>query len=170
VVEEEFTWFVRRRGPALRRTAYLLTGDVGRAEDLVQTALVALWLKQRRVAAANWEAYVRRTLINISTSWWRLRSSTERPTANLPERPAAGWTDAVDERVLLVNALRQLSARQRAAVVLRHYEDMSEADTARMMGCSVGTVKSLASRGLDRLRQLLPADSLTEDTLNEELS
>ncbi len=159
-MEDQFTWFVRHRGPALRRTAYLLTGDVGRAEDLVQTALVALWLRQRRVAGHGWEAYVRRTMVNTSTSWWRRRSSTERPTETVPESPAAtGWTDAVGDRAELFDALRHLSARQRAAVVLRHYNDLSEADTAQAMGCSVGTVKSLTSRGLERLRHVLAATS-----------
>lgn len=160
-MDDEFTWFVRHRGPALRRTAYLLTGDAGRAEDLVQTALVALWLRQRRVAAPGWEAYVRRSMVNTSTSWWRRRSSTERPVAVLPEPTApaeVGWTDTVDERERLLAALRELSARQRAAVVLRHNCDLSEAETARVMGCSIGTVKTLTSRGLDRLRQLLPAE------------
>jgi RNA polymerase sigma-70 factor (sigma-E family) len=159
--DDEFTQFVRDRGPALRRTGYLLMGDLGRAEDLVQTALVALWLRRRRVSSAAWEAYARQTMVNTATSWFRLRSARERPTERLPERSVNGWSDAVDERSRLLDALRQLSARQRAAIVLRHYEDLSEAATAKLMGCSVGTVKSLTSRGLERLRQLLPQETPT---------
>ncbi|MCM3887331.1 SigE family RNA polymerase sigma factor [Frankia sp. R82] len=154
-VDDEFTRFVRDRGKALAHTAFLLTGDASRAEDLVQSALLAVWLRRRKVQPDGWEGYARRTMVNTSTSWWRRRSSWERPVAVLVDRPAPGGTSAVDERDRLLSALRQLGARQRVAVVLRHYEDLSEAETARLMGCSLGTVKSLTSRGLGRLRDLL---------------
>ncbi|ADP82887.1 SigE family RNA polymerase sigma factor [Pseudofrankia inefficax] len=167
-MDDDFIGFVRDRGPALGRTAYLLTGDAGRAEDLVQSALLAVWLRRGKVEPAGWEAYTRRTMVNLSCSWWRRRSSGERPVAAIPDQPSREGmapTDTADERARLVGALRRLPARQRAAVVLRHYEDLSEAETARQLGCTVGTVKSLTSRGLDRLRLLMadPADGPPPD-------
>ncbi|MBL7499962.1 SigE family RNA polymerase sigma factor [Frankia sp. CNm7] len=157
-MDDDFTGFVRSRGPALGRTAYLLTGDAGRAEDLVQSALLAVWQRRGRVEPDRWEAYTRRTMINLATSWWRRLSSTERTVATMPDQPGPpgpAATDTADDRVRLVTALRRLPARQRAAVVLRHYEDLSEAETAKLLGCSAGTVKSLTHHGLNRLRALL---------------
>jgi RNA polymerase sigma-70 factor (sigma-E family) len=148
---------VRARGQALTRTAFLLTGDAGRAEDLVQSSLLALWLRHGRVARPAWENYVRRSVVNTSVSWWRRRSSSERPTDSPPETGMADPAGTVDERRRLIAALRLLPPRQRAAVVLRFYEDFSEAETARMLGCTIGNVKSLTSRGLDRLRLVLGA-------------
>ncbi|OHV36431.1 MULTISPECIES: SigE family RNA polymerase sigma factor [Pseudofrankia] len=154
-MDDDFTEFVRNRGQALGRTAYLLTGDAGRAEDLVQSALLAVWLRRGKVDPDRWEAYTRRTMVNLSCSWWRRRSSGERPVATLPDLPGADPTDAADERSRLVAALRRLPARQRAAVVLRHYEDLSDAETARLLRCKPGTVRSLTFHGLSRLRALL---------------
>ncbi len=149
--------FIRAQQPALIRAGYLLTGSDAAAQDLVQETLVKVivgWRAVRRAGAP--EAYVRTILLNAflasqRRSWWR-----ERPAQVLPE-PAevASAYDAVADRDMLARALQALPARQRAAVVLRHYEDRSEAQTAELLGCSVGTVKSLTSRGLAGLRTLM---------------
>src|SRR4051794_4712555 len=152
--EEAFRDFVAGRWPALLRTAFLLTGDEHRAEDLLQTSLAKLWLAWGRVGAEHPEAYVRRILTTTSTSWWRRRWQGERPMSHaMPERAAAGdFTDRVADNDALITALRALTARQRAVVVLRYAEDLPEAEVAQALGISVGTVKTLASRGLARLR------------------
>jgi RNA polymerase sigma-70 factor (sigma-E family) len=150
--------FVLARGPALSRTAYLLTADHGIAEDLLQSALAKTarhW--PRVVAGGNPEGYVRRVLVNERTSWWRRRWTGERPTGHLPERPDNGdEADRIAARLTLVAALRQLPPRQRAVIVLRYYEDLSEAETAAMLGISTGTVKSQASAALRKLRAFVP--------------
>ena len=152
--EEAFRDFVAGRWSGLLRTAYLLTGDEHRAEDLLQTSLAKLWLVWGRVGAEHPEAYVRRILTTTSTSWWRRRWQGEQPSSDaMPERPAPGdFTDRIAEHASIVAALRMLPARQRAVVVLRYAEDLSEADVAETLGVTVGTVKTLASRGLARLR------------------
>lgn len=149
-----FTAFVRGSGPALARTAFFLTGDRHLAEDLVQTALAQTYVHWPRVTEP--EAYTRRVLVNANAAWWRRRSATEVPVDAVPD--LAGPDDhghAYAEREPLVAALRQLPAKQRAALVLRYFEDRSEADTARLMGCTAGSVKRHTSRGLERLRTLL---------------
>src|SRR3954447_13739302 len=152
--EEAFRDFVAGRWSALLRTAYLLTGDEHRAEDLLQTSLAKLWLVWGRVGAEHPEAYVRRILTTTSTSWWRRRWQGERPMSDdMPEHAAPGdFTDRLADKDDVVSALRALTPRQRADVVLRYAEDLSEADVAEVLGVSVGTVKTLASRGLARLR------------------
>lgn len=136
----------------LMRAAFLLTTSVADAEDLVQDVLVKVLLDGRRVAAAdNPTAYARRMLVNTFLSRRRRASSRDVVTADPPDRPAVAG-DAVVDRDVLRRALACVPARQRAAVVLRHYEDLSEQQTAELMGCSVGTVKSLTSRGLAGLR------------------
>lgn len=152
--QEEFDAFVAARSTALLRTAVLLTRDVGLAEDLVQTALAKTWFAWKRIEGHP-EAYVRRVLVNTYASWWRRKWNGERPTEQLPE--SHGGHDRydsrrVDDRTDLWAALGRLPKRQRAIVVLRHYEDLSEQETAEIMGCSVGTVKSQASRALAKLR------------------
>ncbi len=150
-----FTEFVHRHQPALLRTAYLLAGNHASAEDLLQTALLKTYSHWHRVTDPG--AFTRRVMVNTQTSWLRRLSSTERPTAELPDR-AAPDSELYDERKDdIVRALATLPPRMRAAVVLRFYEDLSEAETARVMGCSVGTVKTQTSRGLARLREQLPA-------------
>ena len=137
------------------RTAYLLTGNHASAEDLLQTALLKTYAHWHRVEDPA--AFTRRVLVTTQTSWLRRLSSTEQPTHDLPDR-AAPETELYDERKdVMVKALATLPPRMRAAVVLRFYEDLSEAETARLMGCSVGTVKTQTSRGLARLREQLPA-------------
>ncbi len=154
--DDDFQGFVVTRSPQLLRTAYLLTGDRGRAEDLVQTALTRAYRHWRRVrAAGDPEAYVRTILVNEQRRWWRRGGDRETAVAALPDPGAPDRTAAVDERDLLWRALQQMPPRTRAVLVLRYWEDRSEAETAAVLGCSVGSVKSQASRGLRRLHTLL---------------
>jgi RNA polymerase sigma-70 factor (sigma-E family) len=141
----------------LLRTAYLLTGDLGRAEDLVQGALVRAhrhWSKLQREGGA--EAYVRKIMVNLNTDWWRRLGSREHAVSAVPDaRAEADAYAAFDLQDELWTALRGLPARMRAVLVLRYFEDLSEAETASILGCSTGTVKSQCSRGLGRLRLAL---------------
>ena len=146
-----FDEFVATRSAALLRTAYLLTGDHGLAEDLLQTALAKCWFAWGRIDGPP-EPYVRRTLVTTYATWWRRKWRGERPSGSLPDRPDPSGTATVEDRDALWRALGTLPRRQRAVVVLRYYEDLSEADTAVALGISTGTVKTLASRGLARLR------------------
>jgi RNA polymerase sigma-70 factor (sigma-E family) len=155
---EGFREFVLARGPALSRTAYLLTGDHAAAEELVQSALVKTATHWRRVTSAgNPEAYVRRVMANERIGWWRRFGRREVPVADVPEGLGVDQSEASAGRIDLATALAQLPARQRAVIVLRFYEDMSEADAAATLGCSVGTVKSQTSAALAKLRRLIPA-------------
>jgi RNA polymerase sigma-70 factor, ECF subfamily len=158
--EASYRDFVAARWRPLLRTAYLLTGDAGRAEDLLQTALSRLWLVWGRVCDDAPEAYVRKILANTSASWWRRRWHGEVPTDLLPDR--AGSDDiaiGASARDEMRIALAVLTPRQRAVVVLRYAEDLSEQQVADTLGVTVGTVKTLASRGLARLRDTLPLDT-----------
>jgi RNA polymerase sigma-70 factor (sigma-E family) len=152
--EPAFVEFVATRSTALLRFACLLTGNVADAEDLLQTALVRLagrWSTEIR----DPNAYVKRSLVNLASSRWRSRrrrehlESLERPRSVPDHAAAQAESDA------LVRALRQLPARQRLIVVLRYVEGLSEREAAQLADCSVGTVKSQASRGLAALRTLL---------------
>ncbi|NHC23332.1 SigE family RNA polymerase sigma factor [Nocardioides sp. IC4_145] len=145
-----FEGFVAARGDALWRAAWLLTGDHQLAEDLVQTALARSWRAWERVGPEAFEAYVRRTMFTTYASWWRRKWRGERPTADLPEGPAPGSDSSA--RLDLVTALATLPRGQRAVVVLRYFEDLSERETAEALGIGVGTVKSQASRALRSLR------------------
>jgi RNA polymerase sigma-70 factor (sigma-E family) len=145
----EFDEFVVARSPALLRTAYLLTRDPQLAEDLLQTALTKAWFAWNRIDGDP-EPYVRRILVTSSVSWWRKRWTHETTTAFVPE-PAPGAEPPVDVHDLM-QALGRLPRRQRAVLVLRYVEDRTEADTAALMGCSVGTVKSQCSKALAKLR------------------
>jgi RNA polymerase sigma-70 factor (sigma-E family) len=154
--EREFRDFVAARSTALLRTAYLLSGDWGAAEDLLQVSLTKTYLAWRRLDHIEAvEPYARRVLVNTATSWWRRRWHGERPTEVLPERGISDGLDARLERDALWAHVKQLPARQRAVLVLRFYEDLSEVDTAALLGVSVGTVKSQCSRALAALRQRL---------------
>ncbi|MBB4710666.1 SigE family RNA polymerase sigma factor [Streptomyces luteogriseus] len=152
-----FDEFAAARWSTLLHVARLLTGgDRQRAEDLVQEALVKLWFAWPKIADQAPEAYVRTVLVRLAARSARRRWWGERPVEQLPDR--AGPVDvssAVAERSRLEAALAQLSPKQRAAVVLRYYEDLPEAQVAQALGCPVGTARSHASRGVARLRQIL---------------
>jgi RNA polymerase sigma-70 factor (sigma-E family) len=154
-VEESFTAFVRASGERHLRVAVLLTGDWHAAEDLVQASLVKLYRAWPGVdqAGGDPDAYLRRIVVNTHRSWWRARWRREAPTAQLPDRP--GHVEDADQRALAVSirqALGRLSPRQRAVLVLRYYEDLPETEIAALLGCSPGTVKTHAHRGLRALR------------------
>ncbi len=156
---EDFEDWVRVSSPRLRRLAFLLTGDLDEAKDLVQSAYAKVLPRWHRISAYDApEAYMHRVMVNLRTSWWRRSRNWERSTDEVPE---ASWRvgtpdegDAVVESQVLLAALRALPERQRAAVVLRHWCDLSEAQAAEVMS-SVGTVKSNASRGVSHLRATL---------------
>jgi RNA polymerase sigma-70 factor (sigma-E family) len=159
----DFDSYVAARRHSLTRTAYLLTGDYHAAEDLVQIALAKVYLARRRVRIQAVDAYVRRTMVNEHSNWWRRAwRRLERSTPSIPEPPASqpvvGSTDN-DQR--LWDAIQALAPRQRAVVVLRYYEDLSEAEIADVLGCSPGTVKSTSSRALTKLRNALGATPAT---------
>jgi RNA polymerase sigma-70 factor (sigma-E family) len=153
---EEFREFVVAHGSRLSRTAYLLTaGDHFAAEDLLQSALAKTAVHWRRVVEGGKPtAYVRRAMVNERISWARRRRAD--PVATVPEQRVADPADRTADRLTLVAALAALKPRQRAVLVFRFYEDLSETDTAEIMGCSVGTVKSQTHDALRRLRTLLP--------------
>jgi RNA polymerase sigma-70 factor (sigma-E family) len=149
----EFDEFVRARYDRLCRTAYLLCGDWQGAEDLVQTALAKCYVAYRRGHVDSLDAYVHRAIVTTRASWWRRRWHGEVATGALPE--TAAHTDdyaAADRRAAVLAALRTLPGAQREVLVLRYVADLSEADTARALGCSPGTVKSRTSRALAALR------------------
>ncbi len=151
---ETFREYAVGRSPALLRTAYLLTGDRSDAEDLLQTTLAKTYLAWSRIRDDGAvEGYVRRVMVNTRTSLWRGRRAAEYATDDLPEHAARDQTADLDLHDALWRALGRLPRRQRAAVVLRYYEDLSEAETADALGVSVGTVKSTVSRALVRLRE-----------------
>lgn len=149
-----FTEFVAARWTALFRAAWLLTGDSGKAEDLVQTVLVRAWPRWSTIAAGGSpEAYLRRMMLTTYLSWWRRRWRYEIPSTNLPER-GDGSDLAADSatRDAVQRALAKLSRQQRAVAVLRYVEDLSLAETADLLGCSVATVKVQGARALAALR------------------
>jgi RNA polymerase sigma-70 factor (sigma-E family) len=159
---EAFNEFVTSRSTRLLRCAYLLTSDWAAAEDLVQSSLVKAWSAWPRIDGDP-EPYVRRIMINTQASWWRRRWRGELPSADLPDVGQPGHADLVDDREYLWQALRRLPVRQRTVLVLRYFEGMSEAEIAETMGCSLGTVKSQASRALAKLR--LDESLITEGVL-----
>ncbi|MFG1805291.1 SigE family RNA polymerase sigma factor [Streptomyces sp. NPDC049040] len=152
----QFTIYVRTKGPTLLRTARSLTPNPADAEDLLQTALTKTYLAWDRIDDHRAvDGYVRRTLVNTRTSQWRKRKVDEFSTDELPEPAATDGPDITEQqaqRDALLRAIARLPPRQRAMVVLRYYEDMSEAQTAEAMGVSIGTVKSAVSRALGKLR------------------
>ncbi|MGW4379295.1 SigE family RNA polymerase sigma factor [Kitasatospora sp. NPDC004531] len=151
--DDAYAAFVATAWPRHLRTATLITGDRHRGEELLQDCLVKLYVRWRRVTSDDPHAYLRRMLVNGHISWWR-RRRRELLTDDLPDLPggAGGEYDSADE---LRRALRSLAPRQRAVVVLRHLEDLSEKETADILGCSVGTVKSQHSRAMARLRTVM---------------
>src|SRR4051812_28511785 len=153
---EQFCDFVASRSGALFRVAYLMLGDHQLAEDLVQESLektYVAWPRLREVA--NAEAYTRRVIVTTAISWRRRRSFHERPAEHLGEAAGPDVTEAIDANDELWAELRRLPPRQRAAVVLRFCEDLSEAQTAEIMDCSVGTVKRQVFVALGKMRDPL---------------
>lgn len=165
---EDFRNFVQARSGALFRTALLLTGDRLEAEELLQDSLARACLAWPRIRArASAEAYVRRTMVNTRFGLWR-RRSREIASGRLPETPTRDYASDVVDRQAVLDGLRALPRQQRAAVVLRYYEQLTEAETADALGISTGAVKSAASRGLARLRRELddnpdPVSSLRQE-------
>lgn len=150
---DEFTEFMIGRWHAFVRFGYGLTGDVGLAEDLAQTALVRAYAAWPRVRlAADPDAYVRRIMVNSNRSRFRGRRVPEYLTGSPPDLAVGGQVDVDDDVAELRAALLSLPAGQRAVVVLRYWMDLSEAETAAALGCSVGNVKSQAARALAKLR------------------
>jgi RNA polymerase sigma-70 factor (sigma-E family) len=147
----DFDVFVAARSPAMLRTAYLLVRDRDLAEDLLQTALTKSWFAWGRIHGDP-EPYVRRILVTTATSWWRRRWNGETPSADLPDRMPQPGEPFSARRQDLWTAIGHLPRRQRAVVVLRYYEDLTEVETARLLGCSVGTVKSQNAKALASLR------------------
>ena len=149
-----FDAFVRESSPTLARLAFLLTGDRQLGEDLLQTALAKVLPHWHRVVAHGDPApYVRTVMVRTAIGWRRRRWNGETPANELPEPgDASDFAGALDNRERLRAALTTLPARQRAVVVLRFYEDRSEADVAQLLGCSRGTVKSQSAKALAKLR------------------
>ncbi|HEV3383099.1 MAG TPA: SigE family RNA polymerase sigma factor [Trebonia sp.] len=155
--DESFDAFVRERGERHLRVAVLITGDWHAAEDLVQASLVKLYRAWPGIDREDGDpdAYLRRVIVNTHRSWWRARWRRETPVAELPD---SGYRDEGERLVtaaVIRQALLELPRRQRAVVVLRYFEDLPEAEVASLLGCTVGTVKTHASRGLRALRSRL---------------
>jgi RNA polymerase sigma-70 factor (sigma-E family) len=147
-----FDEFVRARGAALLRFAYLLAGDRGLAEDLVQDALVKAYLRWGgRAAIERPEAYVRRIIVNEFVSWRRRRASRE-VVGPVPDRAGGDHAEGVAERVRVWQVLARLPRRQRVVLVLRYYDGLPDREIADLLGCAEGTVRSLAARAFGTLR------------------
>lgn len=166
--EADYAHFVRTRTHALLRSAYLLTGDQHLAEDLVQEALARThrsW--QRLERTENAEAYARKVMYHAQVSFWRRPKVAEVLPADYEPDSRLGSDDHADaavERLVLRRALLTLSPRQRAVIVLRFFEDHTEAEAAQLMGVSVSTVKTQTARALDKLRARLPGLSMLSET------
>jgi RNA polymerase sigma-70 factor (sigma-E family) len=153
----EFTAFVGAASRRLLRSAYLITGDLAEAEDLLQTALERAYRRWPRIRQNVPEAYVRRILFTSAVDAARGRKLTSGPLIEelLPGEPDPA-IEGVSGRAALLNCVRALPGGQRAVLVLRYFDDLTEAETARTLGCSVGTVKSQHARAMTRLRELVP--------------
>jgi RNA polymerase sigma-70 factor (sigma-E family) len=152
-----FSAYVKARQPVLLRTARSLTANPCDAEDLLQTALAKTYVAWERIEDHRaLDGYVRRALLNTRTSQWRKRKVDEFACEELPEPEGAQAADPAEQQALhdaMWRAIMKLPVRQRAMVVLRYYEDLSEVQTAEVLGVSVGTVKSAVSRALGKLRE-----------------
>ena len=151
----EFATFVRSSQARMLRVAYLICGDVHQAEDLLQSALVKVATRWPRLRDGQPEAYLRTVLYRDAVSWWR-RHRREVSVADPPEPRRDGVGPAAEDRVVLARALARLTAKQRAVLVLRYFEDHTESRTAEVLGVTVGTVKSQTAVALRRLRELAP--------------
>lgn len=168
---EGFREFVVARSPALLRTAWMLTGDAAMAEDLLQTALAKTWPHWIRVRSGQPDAYVRTVMVRTNASWRRRMWHNEKPAESMPDpcerrelQPASAQEQTVD-RMVLADALARLPIRQRQAVVLRYFDDLSVATVAQIMGTSPGTVKSQCAKGTDTLRSLIGDTARQEEAL-----
>lgn len=154
--DEDFQRFVAARSATLLRTAYLLTGDIWHAEDLLQIALLKTYRHWNRLEnTTSPDAFVRKVMANSRASWWRRRRVAKDSVETVPEAAVSDDSGSTVDRDEMWRALAQLPFRMRAVLVLRYWEDLSEAETARVLDCAPGTVKSQASRGLARLRAQL---------------
>jgi RNA polymerase sigma-70 factor (sigma-E family) len=153
VSELDFRDYVQMRRSALLRIAYLLTRNEADAEDLVQSALAKTYLAVGRIEDRNaLDGYVRRAIVNTHISWWRRRRVVELPTDELPDEAVADHAVISDLQATLRRAVDRLPARMRAAIMLRYYDDMTEAEVAEILGISLGTVKSTVARAVAKLR------------------
>jgi RNA polymerase sigma-70 factor (sigma-E family) len=153
-LDREFREFMHARWPTMVRLAYGLTGDLGYAEDVAQSAFARVYASWPRVRRTdNPEAYIRQIVINENRNRFRKHRVAERLTSSPPECGTADATGESDDRSALIAALQTLGPKQRAVIVLRYWMDMTEAEAAAVLNCSVGTVKSQASRALATLRQ-----------------
>jgi RNA polymerase sigma-70 factor (sigma-E family) len=158
-IDDLFCEFVRTRSPALLRTAFLLTGDRHLAEDLVQDALARTHRGRHRLDdPGHFEAYTRTAMYHQHVSWWRRRKVAESLPGELADvvQPGSDHARRTDLKLALHQALAQLTQRQRAVLVVRFFEDRSEAEAANLLQCSVGTIKSQTSKALARLRTIAP--------------
>jgi len=159
--DQGFREYVTRRSQSLLRTAYLLTGNRADAEDLVQAALAKTYQAWDRIEDRRaLDGYVRKAMVNTHISWWRRRRVDEYPTDEIPDLAVADAAGDSDLQDALRRAIDRLPRRMRAAVVLRYYEDMTEAEVAVALGVSLGTVKSTVSRAVAKLR--IDAELLAE--------
>jgi RNA polymerase sigma-70 factor (sigma-E family) len=159
--DPSFRDYVTERSRALLRTAYLLTGNRADAEDLVQAALAKTYQAWDRIEDRKaLDGYVRRAMVNTHISWWRRRRLEEYPTDEIPDQAVADHSGTSDLQDTLRRAVDRLPRRMRAAVVLRYFEDMTEAEVADVLGVSLGTVKSTVSRAVAKLR--IDAELLSE--------
>jgi RNA polymerase sigma-70 factor (sigma-E family) len=162
--EDRFTDFVRAHSASLFRTAYLLTGDHQRAEDLLQSTLVRVYQRWARIETMERPvAYARKVLVSQSASWWRRRSSHESPLQLRDEPEWGSGVESFAEHERVWEAVLTLPPRQRAVMVLRYYEDLSEAEIAETLGMAPGTVKSHAHQATRRLSGLLAEPSVQSE-------
>lgn len=163
--EQAFVDFATGAARSLRRTAYLMTGDWHRADDVVQNALVKLYVAWPRLTRSEgFPTYARRAVVTSAIDEgrrpWRRERSDDQAGATEPDHHDR--MGEVDDRLLVVAALAELPPRQRATVVLRYYDELSVEETAEVLGCTTGTVKSQTARGLDTLRERLVAAGVRE--------
>ncbi|MFJ9556055.1 SigE family RNA polymerase sigma factor [Nocardiopsis sp. NPDC101807] len=162
---DEFSRYVAERGPALLRMARSLTNNLADAEDLLQAALVKTFLSWERIADPRArDGYVRRAMVNTQISEWRRKRLDVYPTDDIPEQRVDDPTWRSDLADVVGRAIERLPERQRATVVLRYYDDLTEAQIAARMGVTLGTVKSTLSRAVDKLRR--DADLVIERAVN----
>lgn len=160
---DDFEEFAVAALPALLRFGVVLTGDRHRADDVVQAALVKTMRRWPHIDHSQPTAYVRRAMVNTHLSWWRSRSRESRIPDTFDVAAAGDAVSTYDDQDQLARALAVLPPRQRAVVVLRYYEGLSEAEIADVLGCARGTVKSQAAKALRTLRRTLDAAQPTPD-------